>query len=227
MKFRLNPAVASFLGAIFLRLLAVTWRIECRGTERLERARQISPTVIFAFWHGRMLALSWPHRKWNVHILASEHYDGDLVGRILERIGFGHIKGSTSRGGAKALRDLKAAMSSGLDIGLTVDGPRGPRGNVEKGVIELARMSSSPVIPVTAAATWRKTLRSWDRFQLPAPFTRILVDYGEPVVVDPGADAGQRELLRKKLQKELAALTVRVDVDSGHEGSEVWPHEGG
>lgn len=225
MKIRLNPKVTSFFGSLMIRALGITWRIEIRGEERLERARQYSDSVIFAFLHGRLLVLSWTHRNRNVQVLASEHYDGDLMGKIIEWLGFGHLKGSTTRGGARAIRELKSVLADGYDIGLTVDGPKGPRGQVQQGATELSRLASCAVVPITNTARGRRIFDSWDRFQIPAPFAKVIVEYGEPVIVPGKAGAEDREKLRVELEKRLGDLTSRLDTDLGYTGEDVWPHE--
>ena len=225
MKIRLNPNIASFAGAIFVRAIALTWRMEVRGEENLEKARNATGQVIFVFLHGRLLVLTWAHRGRNIHVLASEHYDGDLMGRIIERLGFGHVKGSTTRGGAKAIRDLASLLRRGVDIGLAVDGPRGPRGVVKQGAVEIGRLASSAIIPVTSSARTRHLLRSWDRFQFPSPFTKVIVEYGEPVILPDRADSTIIEGERLRLEERLGAMTAALDREIGHTGSEVWPHE--
>ena len=225
MKIRLHPGLASRLGAVLIRLLGTTWRIEWRGAERLDRARSLSSQIVFAFFHGRLLVLSYTHRRRNIQVLASHHYDGDLMGRTIAHLGFGHRKGSTSRGGASALRDLAGALRSGLDVGLTVDGPRGPRGTVQQGAVELARMTGSLVVPVSNAARPRRLFRSWDRFQLPYPFAKIVVAYGEPVVVPPEAGEDERERIRALLERRLGELTADLDRGIGWSAVNVWPHE--
>ena len=225
MKIPYHAGTAAVLGSLVIRLLGLTWRIEWHGSERLERAREMSKQAVLGFWHGRLLALSYTHRGRRAQVLASYHPDGDLMGRIAVHLGFGHRKGSTSRGGAAALRDLSRLLREGYDIGLTVDGPRGPRGVVQQGAIELARMTGSAVIPITNAARRRRLFTSWDRFQLPCPFAKIIVAYGEPFLVPPDADRDERERLRLRLEKELASLTAELDRDLGYSGPDVWPHE--
>ncbi len=225
MKLRVHPGIASRLGALFIRAVGATWRVEWRGVERLERARSLSKQVVFGFFHGRLLVLSYTHRGRSVQVLASHHADGDLMGKTIERLGFGHLKGSTSRGGAAALRDLAGVLREGLDVGLTIDGPRGPRGVVQQGAVELGRMTGSAVVPVSNAARPRRLFRSWDRFQLPYPFARVVVAYGEPFVVPEGAGPGEREELRLRLERGLRELTAELDRSLGYDGSDVWPHE--
>ncbi len=225
MKIRPNAKVTSFLASLMIRILGVTWRIEIRGKERLAAARKISDRVIFTFWHGRLLALSWSHRNSHVYILASEHYDGDLMGKTIEWLGFGHLKGSTTRGGARALRELKGILADGNDIGLTVDGPKGPRGRIQQGATELSRLASCAIVPITNTARRRKIFDSWDRFQIPAPFAKVIVEYGDPLLVPAGAGTEEREELRIELERRLGDLTSRLDRDIGYTGEDVWPHE--
>ncbi len=225
MKIRPNKTIASLLGAAFIRLFGATWKMRYKGIENLDEARRRSPGIIFTFWHGRMLVLAWAHRNSNAYILASENYDGDLMGKITERLGFGHLKGSTSRGGARALRQLRAVLEEGSDVGLSVDGPRGPRGNVQQGAVELARMTGCAILPVTSSASGARLMGSWDRFQLPGPFTRVTVAYGRPIIVSCEAGLEEREDIRTGLQDELNRLTTELDLEWGHSGPGVWPHE--
>jgi lysophospholipid acyltransferase (LPLAT)-like uncharacterized protein len=224
MKIHLPRGFTAFFGALMIRLLGLTWRIEWRGMENYAAARGMSKQVIFAFWHGRLLVLSFSHRGRRIQVLASEHQDGDLMGRAITWLGFGHLRGSTSRGGARALRELAKILEEGLDVGLTVDGPRGPRGVLHQGAVELSRMTGSAVVPVSNTARPRKLFRSWDRFQLPGPFSRVTVAYGEPMLVPDGADQEERERLRLELQRGLNELTTALDSASGFTGEEAWPH---
>ncbi len=212
-------------GSLLIRLLGATWRVEWRGEEHLERAREHSERVIFCFWHGRLLVLSYTHRHREIQVLASEHPDGDLMGRTIRWLGFGHLKGSSTRGGARALRDLSRVLREGYDIGLTVDGPKGPRGSVQQGAIELSRMTGSAIVPVSNSSNPRKLFQSWDRFQLPPPFARVIVSYGKPFVVPPDAGEGERERYRLMLEESLGALTSGLDRAIGYRGKAVWPHE--
>jgi lysophospholipid acyltransferase (LPLAT)-like uncharacterized protein len=226
MKIPIHTGAASFFGAQMIRLFGVTWRVEWRGRDLLADARRISPQVIFAFWHGRLLVLSFSHRHRNIQVLASEHRDGDLMGRTITWLGFGHLKGSTTRGGARAIRDLSGILRNGFDIGLTIDGPRGPRGVVQQGAIELSRLTGSAIVPVSNSARPRRLVHSWDRFQLPHPFARVVVAYGEPLIVPAGAGREERERFRLLLAERLCHLTADLDTDLQYRGMDVWPHEG-
>ncbi|MCD6380207.1 lysophospholipid acyltransferase family protein [bacterium] len=225
MKIRMHPGIISFLGSFLIRLLGFTWRVEWKGMENLEKARGLSENVIFSLWHGRLLALIYTHRGRNIQVLTSEHYDGYLIGKTIKRLKYGHLKGSSTRGGAKALRQLMAVLKKGFDVGLTIDGPIGPRGMVQQGAVELSRMTGCVIVPLSCAARRRYLFSSWDRFQLPLPFSRVIVSYGIPIEIQPGADADSRKKAGEVLQKRLNDITSDMDISMGYHGSDVWPHE--
>jgi len=225
MRLRVSPTVVSFIGAVVIRILGATWRIEWRGLDRLDRARSLSKQVIFSFLHGRLLVYTYAHRGRGIQALASEHPDGELMGRTVARLGFGHLRGSTTKRGAAAFRDLASVLRSGFDAALTIDGPKGPRGVVQQGAIELSRMTGSAVIPVTNAARPRMMLGSWDRFQIPWPFAKVVVAYGEPFLVPGGAEREERERYRLDLERRLGELTTELDRGLGYDRGDVWPHE--
>jgi lysophospholipid acyltransferase (LPLAT)-like uncharacterized protein len=198
-------------GAAVIRALGFTWRIRIESTDALERARALAPRVIFAFWHGRLLPLSFTHRNRRIHVLASEHADGEMLGQTIRRLGFGHVRGSSTRGGTRAILELAEKVRAGFDLGITVDGPRGPRGVVKPGVVEVARQTGAVIVPITSASNRRRVFASWDAFELPAPFARVVVRYGEPVTVAPGADRALVETRRLEVERTLTRITEEAD----------------
>jgi lysophospholipid acyltransferase (LPLAT)-like uncharacterized protein len=198
-------------GALVIRVLGFTWRIRFEEEGQLERARAVSPQVIFVFWHGRLLPLSFTHRNRRIHVLASEHTDGEMLGQTIRRLGFGHVRGSSTRGGSRALRELVETVRAGFDLGVTVDGPKGPRGVVKPGVVEVARQTGAAIVPITTASSRRRVFSSWDAFELPAPFARVVVRYGEPVRVGAEADRDALETRRRDVEGELARITQEAD----------------
>lgn len=225
MRIRVHTGIASFVGSIVMRVLGLTWRIEWRNIENLEKARSLSKHGVVSFFHGRLIVIGYALRSWGITVLASEHPDGDIMGRAVAWLGWGHVKGSSSRRGAAGFRELAAVLRSGSDAGLTIDGPRGPRGCVQQGATELSRMTGAVVIPVTDSARPRRLLSTWDRFQVPGPFARVVIAYGEPFIVPHDADREMREQSRLRLERELGELTAEVDRSLGYEGADVWPHE--
>ncbi|MCU0649475.1 MAG: lysophospholipid acyltransferase family protein [Gemmatimonadaceae bacterium] len=174
-------------GTILLRLLMWTWRIERRNMEQTTTARRAGHPVILAFWHGKMLGAMSAHRHSGIRVLVSEHKDGEVIARILEANGVRTIRGSTSRGGARALLQLVAAVKQGHTIAITPDGPRGPRHSVAPGLFAAAQRGGAPIVPMAVAASRVWQLGSWDGFEIPKPFARVVVQYGDPVEVPEGA----------------------------------------
>jgi lysophospholipid acyltransferase (LPLAT)-like uncharacterized protein len=166
---------------------------------------------IGVFWHGRLLMMPWIYRGKKLSFLVSPHRDGQIVGRALRRFGFHAILGSTNRKGFSAFKQMLRANREGSDIALVPDGPKGPRYQVQIGVIELAKLTGRPVVPLTFSASRRKTFNTWDQFLLPYPFSRGVFIWGEPVHVDPGGDRAHMEEKRALLEKRLNELTEEAD----------------
>ncbi len=187
-----------------LRLLARTWRVQHRGAAGLQAMCSDAPLVI-VLWHGRMLAAMpiWPHRGRGHAVLVSPSDDGALVTRALAKFGYRVVRGSASRGGARALRELAAALDRGASIVLTPDGPRGPRHTMNSGGAWLARDGGRPIVTLAIAVDRAWRLRSWDRFTIPKPFARLLVTYGDPRPVPPGCSDQDLEVIAGQLRQAL------------------------
>lgn len=201
-----------------LRAWGSTWRIE-DDAEGLARARALSPNgaVIYLLWHNRMLMLSYTHRFQGAQVLRSGSRDGQLIAAANRRLGFVMPAGSGSRGGAAGLRTLVKAARGGADTALTVDGPRGPRGFLHAGALQLAALSGCPLLPITAAASRMKRFDTWDRTLLPWPFARLKLRYGEPRLLPRAVAGGEQEGLRRELQQQLQALSDGLDREFGAE----------
>ena len=170
-------------GAAFLRLVASTWRMQSHGIEALHDARANNTRVIFTLWHGELLPLLWQHRGENIAIVISEHRDGEIVARIAESLGYATVRGSSSKGGSRALIGLMREIDAGRDGAITPDGPRGPAHVFAPGVAVAAQRTGALIVPIRAAASRSWRLKSWDRFLIPKPFARVDVHYGELVSV--------------------------------------------
>lgn len=184
-----------WLGTWFLRLLAATWRTRVYGRiPSFERTSRGEPAVILSLWHGQMLPILCAHRGEPCTVLVSEHRDGEIIARILAAFGFSAARGSSSRGGSRALLQLVQLVKAGHDIAITPDGPRGPRQQMAPGVLLIAQRTGSPIVPLVAHAdsVWR--LRSWDAFEIPKPFVRVTVLYDTPVAVsaESARDAAEK-----------------------------------
>lgn len=199
-----------------VRALGSSLRYEVHNLAALRQARERSPDghVIYCVWHGSLLPVGYLCRGYGVRILASRHRDGEILARVLERLGFRPIRGSTGRGGSLAV--LQALRSSGRgDLAITPDGPRGPREVFQAGAVFLAARSGLPLVPVGCDADRGWRLASWDRFLIPAPFARVRVMIGTPLFVQPDADARGREELRARAEREVAAATASASFEGG------------
>jgi lysophospholipid acyltransferase (LPLAT)-like uncharacterized protein len=167
------------LGA-FLALHRTTLRVRFLHRERYEVLAAGGGPILFALWHGRMFLSIQVHRGEGIATMASQSEDGEIIARWLERNGYVVARGSSSRGGGTALREMVRAIRSGKSAALTVDGPRGPARIVQPGVVELARLTGSWILPITFSSARPRFLRSWDRYLVPMPFSSNVVVYGEP-----------------------------------------------
>lgn len=203
-------------GKLLVDLLFKTTRIEKIGIEKIESILK-SRRFIFALWHSRILLISYLYQGWNGTMLVSQSRDGEWIARILQRQGHDPVRGSTTRGGLRALsqiiRRLKAKTSPAV---ITPDGPQGPRFKVQSGIITLAQRTGYPIVPVSFSARRVKIFNSWDRFLLPLPFTHCRVLYGEPIWVPEDADPETLSDCRLQLEKELCRITREVDLFYGH-----------
>jgi lysophospholipid acyltransferase (LPLAT)-like uncharacterized protein len=214
---KVSLALLPPLGAALIRALGATWRVRILGEEHLAGARRVSPRVVYAVWHGRMLPFAFTHRARRVHVLASEHHDGELLGRTIRYLGFGQVRGSSTRGGTKGLMALTEANRNGYDVGLTVDGPRGPRLVVKSGVVDVAKLTGAAIVPIASGSRRHRTFASWDAFELPWPLTRVVVAYGPPVVVPGDADREVLEAKRREVEDTLHRITEACDRAAGGE----------
>lgn len=201
------------LGALALRALVATLRVrrEETGVAPLWAARA---PIIYAVWHGRILLLPRLYGRRGSHVLASRSRDGELVARWLTRFGLVPVRGSSSRGGGEALRQLARALREGGEVVVVPDGPTGPREILKSGVIALARLSGAPIVPTAVGASREWRLRSWDEFRIPKPFARCVVRFGEPIRIPAGADRATLEASRKDVEAALQSLTWQVDAEA-------------
>ena len=204
-------------GAARLLILGLgrTWRIRRLGIEERARALERGERCIFALWHARMLPLVYAHRGQGVAVLISQHRDGELIARVVERLGFATARGSSTRGGEEGVREMIRWAEQGRRLAVTPDGPRGPAEEVKPGLVYLASRIGWAVIPVASSARRTWVLRSWDRFRIPWPFARVVVAYGDPIHVPP--DLSERDALyaRGKIEDALRGLTDEVAVEAG------------
>jgi lysophospholipid acyltransferase (LPLAT)-like uncharacterized protein len=179
-----SARAALLLGRGFLQLLGHSWRMQVVNGEYVERLRKNGNAFIFAIWHGHLLPGLWHHRNEGVTVLISEHRDGEIVARAAQSLGYGLIRGSTTRGGGRALISIVRELRAGHEIAITPDGPRGPARKFAPGALVAAQRSDAFILPVAVSASRAWRLKSWDRFMIPKPFARVTIAYGPPTKVE-------------------------------------------
>lgn len=207
----LRPKVLGFIGWVLITLWSATVRVRFVNKNVPEGLKAGGKNMIFAFWHGRQFLLFHSHRHRNIIIPASESRDGDIQAVIIGRFGFDVVRGSSKRKGDRALLGMVEGLRKGKDIALAVDGPRGPIYEVKQGVAYLAGKLDKPIIPVATSAKRHWILEKiWDKYMLPAPFTKGVVVYGRPVIVRGTAEE-ELEAKRRELQAALNEVTKVAD----------------
>ena len=172
----------SRIGVVVVWMIGPTWRFTLRDPDGM-RTYPRRQRVLYTLWHGELLPLFWHHRGEGIAVMISEHSDGELLSRISHALGYRTVRGSTSRGGGRALIGLIRAIGEGHDGALTPDGPRGPAHVFAPGAAIAAQRSGALVVPVRVSASRAWRLRSWDRFLIPKPFSRVTITYGAPVAI--------------------------------------------
>ena len=183
---RLEIAIASGAGAAAVWLLGRSLRWEVHGWENWEAARRIGRGMIYAFWHREIFPATWFWRKRGIVVMTSQNFDGEYIARIIERMGYGAARGSSSRGAVGALAEMKKALLAGRDAAFTTDGPRGPRFVAKLGPVLLARMTGAPILCFHISLRHGQVFKkSWDLHKIPFPFSRAAVFIAPPILVPP------------------------------------------
>jgi lysophospholipid acyltransferase (LPLAT)-like uncharacterized protein len=197
-------------GYPIIAALGSTFRWRAEGAEHLDAVAQSGRQPIMAFWHGRILPATVYFRRRGIVVITSENFDGEWIAGIIERFGYGTARGSTSRGAVKALVQLKRDMAAGKPAAFTLDGPRGPAKVAQAGAIWLAKATCNPIVPFHIEADRYWTVNSWDRTQVPKPWSRVAVAIGEPMEVAAATDDGGIESARQELERRLHVLATRA-----------------
>lgn len=205
-----HPRLLAFLGASLMRLLALTLRFEVRDHAGYF-TREQSPPWLIAFWHNRLFAMPiywWRHGRRRAParrmvVLTSASRDGTLLAEFVRQFGIGAVRGSSSRGGAAALRELSAVLASGVDVVITPDGPRGPQYAMGAGLAYLAQRTGAPILLVQVDYERCWELRTWDGFRIPKPFSRVTLTLPPVERVGPTEDEAELEVARGRLERLL------------------------
>lgn len=219
----LSWVIARYIGLVFK-----TCRWTFKGRQEIQPYWDHKKPLISAFWHGRMLLMpcAWqcPHP---FSMLISNHTDGKIIAQSVKYYGIQTIAGSKSRGGTQALRRILKCLKNGHSIGVTPDGPRGPREVVSQGIVAMARLSGVPVMPCTYAIGHSVVVPSWDRFRVPLPFSRGVLIWGKPLnPPSPQSTPEDLEAFRQTLEKALKTLGAQADALCGFKpwvlGKKAW-----
>lgn len=200
----LQYRLAGAAGAGALNALLGTTRVEAENTAAYEPHFAAGRGVVFALWHGNLLPPTYRHRGQGIVTLASRSGDGEYITRVLHHWSYHVVRGSSSRGGDTALRELVRLVRAGRSVAITVDGPRGPAGVLKPGVLQIAQLTGAPLVPVGSAASRAWRLGSWDRFLIPKPFARLRVVYGDEQYI-------ARDMKGSALEQEAARIAAIMD----------------
>ncbi len=207
---RFQAAAIAAVGYQLINLLGHTLRWRVEGFQHFEAIYAAGHQPVMAFWHGRILSATYYFRRRGIVVITSENFDGEWIARIIERFGYGTARGSTSRGARKAMLQLVRDMDAGKAAGFTLDGPRGPAKVAQPGAIWLSRTTGHPVMPFHLEASSCWSMGSWDRTQIPKPFSTVALVIGEPMHVPREAADDELERARVELEARLRTLEQRA-----------------
>jgi lysophospholipid acyltransferase (LPLAT)-like uncharacterized protein len=204
---RVQIAAIARLGSLAVGLIGRSLRWQVYGLKNWASLERENIQVIFTFWHSEIFAATWYWRRRNILVLTSQNFDGEYIGRIIIKHGYGAARGSSSRGGARALVEMIRWLRKGGHAAVTVDGPRGPRRVVKPGVVTLARSSGAPLlcfhIVLERAWIFRK---SWDKTEIPKPFSRAAIFIAPPFYIPADADEAAQTAALEQAQSVLDTL---------------------
>jgi lysophospholipid acyltransferase (LPLAT)-like uncharacterized protein len=206
---RRNAAAIAAVGAPIIAALGSTYRWRVDGFANYESVVASGRQPIFAFWHGRILPATLFWRDRGIVVITSQNFDGEWIARIIQRFGYGAARGSSSRGGVRALVQLRRDLAGGRPVGFTIDGPRGPARVAQPGAAFLSGATGQPILPFHIEASRFWTAGRWDQTQIPKPFSTVAVAIGAPIVVPSTNDAAV-ERCREELETVLSALERRA-----------------
>jgi lysophospholipid acyltransferase (LPLAT)-like uncharacterized protein len=200
-----------WLGYVAIALVGRTVRWEDEGRDHLEAIRARGARTIFTFWHGRIFPATWYWRRRGIVVMTSLNYDGEIIARCIRRHGYDVARGSSSNAGFRALAEMVRAIRDGQDVAFTIDGPRGPRYIAKQGPVILARKTGAAILCFHIGLRRCIQLNSWDRFQIPLPFTRARVFIAPPIWIESAADEDRVRAVHARMQQVLDDLRIRGD----------------
>jgi lysophospholipid acyltransferase (LPLAT)-like uncharacterized protein len=208
---RLIIRAAAIFFYLLIRVICSTLRWEVRGYENLEAIKASGHTPILTFWHTGILSATWFFRGRDIVVMSSTSRDAEYTAKVIRRFGYGAARGSSTRGGGRALAEMAACLANGWPVAFTIDGPRGPAYSAKPGAVTLARHSGQAILPFHIDSRRRVRLSSWDRLKIPLPFTRALVLIAEPIYVPREANNDEVNARQALLQSVLDGLREQAD----------------
>jgi lysophospholipid acyltransferase (LPLAT)-like uncharacterized protein len=208
---RLRIALVSLLGYWAIRLIGSTLRWQVEGWENLRSIQAANKNTIYTFWHGRIFLGTYFFRNRGIVVMTSQNRDGEYIARVIQRFGYGAARGSSTRGGKRALVEMIHVLRKKKDVAFTIDGPRGPRYVAKPGAVWIASKTGDAIFPFHMSPQKKWVLNSWDHFHIPRPFSRVLVLMGEPIYVKENAGESELAESQQALQRSLDDLRQRGD----------------
>lgn len=196
---------------------SVSWEVPPASSDFFERH------VIYSFWHRAIFPAAWPCRNQGIAVMVSKSFDGEYIARIIERLGFAAVRGSSSRGGTEALLGMRAQMQTGTAVAFTIDGPRGPKYVAKRGPVLLARATGFPMAAFYLAVSNAWVLNTWDQLMIPKPFAKVLVRASARIPVPDDADDSQMKQYHAQLQAALDRVTAFAEANVSKVGSAEFP----
>ena len=195
---------------VLIKLIGRTVKFEIQGWENWEAASVQGKIPIYTFWHNRIFLSIYFWQRRRIVVMTSQSFDGEYIARFVQRFGNGAARGSSTRGATGAFVEMVRLIRAGCPAAFTIDGPKGPRYVAKMGAVLLAKKTGQPILPftITAAKFW-EAKKTWDRSQVPRPFTRARVDIAAPIYVGPDADDGELDKKRDELQRALDEVSRR------------------
>jgi lysophospholipid acyltransferase (LPLAT)-like uncharacterized protein len=206
LKDRITIRLADLAFYLMIVTIGRTIRFEVEGWENFEAIELAGKLPIYAFWHDRIFAGTYFFRNRGIAVITSQSKDGEYIARFIQRLGYGAIRGSSTRGGVGALVEMIRTMRSGTPTAFTLDGPKGPRYEAKPGAVLLAKKTGNPIMPFVTECSRFWTVGSWDRLQIPKPFTRAKLIIAKPIYVEANADEEQVKQKLNELQLSLDAM---------------------
>ena len=212
LRTKLAYSFICWIASKYIKFVSLTLKWKYLNKKHADTLWKNNENFILCFWHGRllMMPLSWKKEK-KINMLISEHPDGQLISKTVKYFGINTIHGSTSKGGTKAIRNIIESLKSGQSVGITPDGPRGPKMKINSSIIKIASLTGFKILPLSCSVKNKFFLKSWDKFLVALPFGKGCFAWGEPLKIKKKITKEEDLKLSNKLEKILLKLTKEAD----------------